>query len=105
MRASISSCQQRNDLHGKQATIEALKLNNPRPVPQISSRYSLPANSKSRAVRASSAKGVCRILYVPFVFDPDQWRVLPPSNPAAPNTRDRFRVLRGGSVRYRFERQ
>ncbi|WP_157096482.1 ATP-binding protein [Methylosinus sp. R-45379] len=46
-----------------------------------------------------------RILYVPFVFDPAQWRVLPLSNPAAPNTRERFRVLRGGSVRYRFERQ
>jgi len=46
-----------------------------------------------------------RILYVPFVFDPAQWRVLSLSNPAAPNTRDRFRVLRGGSVRYRFERQ
>lgn len=46
-----------------------------------------------------------RILYVPFVFNPAQWRVLPLSNPAAPNTRDRFRVLRGGSVRYRFERQ
>lgn len=46
-----------------------------------------------------------RILYVPFVFDPTQWRVLPLSNPAAPNTSGRFRVLRGGSVRYRFERQ
>ena len=46
-----------------------------------------------------------RILYVPFVFDPSQWRVLPLSNPAAPTTRDRFRVLRGGSVRYRFERR
>jgi len=46
-----------------------------------------------------------RILYVPFVFDPTQWRVLPLSNPAAPTTRDRFRVLRGGSVRYRFERR
>lgn len=46
-----------------------------------------------------------RILYVPFVFDLAQWRVLPLSNPAAPNTRDRFRMLRGGSVRYRFERQ
>ncbi|PZU18672.1 MAG: hypothetical protein DI589_23920 [Shinella sp.] len=46
-----------------------------------------------------------RILYVPFVFDPAQWRVLPLSNPAAPITRDRFQVVRGGSVRYRFERQ
>lgn len=46
-----------------------------------------------------------RILYVPFVFDPTKWRVLPLSNPAAPNTRDRFRILRGGSVRYRFEQR
>ncbi|MDP9875248.1 protein NO VEIN domain-containing protein [Agrobacterium tumefaciens] len=46
-----------------------------------------------------------RILYVPFVFDPAQWRVLPLSNPAAPITRDRFQVVRGGSVRYRSERQ
>jgi hypothetical protein len=46
-----------------------------------------------------------RILYVPFVFDPAQWRVLQLSNPAAASTRDRYRVLRGGSVRYRFERR
>lgn len=46
-----------------------------------------------------------RILYVPFVFDPSLWRVLQLSNPAAASTRDRYRVLRGGSVRYRFERR
>jgi hypothetical protein len=46
-----------------------------------------------------------RILYVPFVFDPSQWRVLPLSNPVSSTTRDRFRVLRSGSVRYRFDRQ
>jgi hypothetical protein len=46
-----------------------------------------------------------RILYVPFVFEPAQWRVLQLSNPAAASTRDRYRVLRGGSVRYRFEQR
>lgn len=46
-----------------------------------------------------------RILYVPFVFDPTQWRVLQLSNPAAAFTRDRYRILRGGSVRYRFDRR
>ncbi|WP_206453806.1 sacsin N-terminal ATP-binding-like domain-containing protein [Aurantimonas marina] len=44
-----------------------------------------------------------RILYVPFVFDPSRWRVMPLSNPAASETRDRFKVVRSGSVRYRFE--
>lgn len=46
-----------------------------------------------------------RILYVPFVFDPSRWRVLPLSNPAAIDTRNRFRVVRSGSVRYRFEQR
>ncbi|MCW1750594.1 DUF3883 domain-containing protein [Rhizobium acaciae] len=44
-----------------------------------------------------------RILYVPFVFDPSRWRVLPLSDPASSETRNRFRVVRSGSVRYRFE--
>ncbi|MEQ1403589.1 hypothetical protein ABK249_01470 [Neorhizobium sp. Rsf11] len=44
-----------------------------------------------------------RILYVPFVFEPSRWRVLPLSNPASPETRNRFRVVRSGSVRYCFE--
>lgn len=44
-----------------------------------------------------------RILYVPFVFEPAQWRVLALSNPAAPAMRNRFRLVRTGSVRYRFE--
>ncbi|MCA6098158.1 sacsin N-terminal ATP-binding-like domain-containing protein [Bradyrhizobium australafricanum] len=46
-----------------------------------------------------------RILYVPFVFDPSRWRVLPLSNPVSAGTRNRFRVVRSGSVRYRFERR
>ena len=44
-----------------------------------------------------------RILYVPFVFDPTQWRVLPLSNPTAAEMRGRFKIVRSGSVRYRFE--
>jgi hypothetical protein len=44
-----------------------------------------------------------RILYVPYVFDPTRWRVLPLMNPVADLTRDRFRVIRSGSVRYRFD--
>ena len=44
-----------------------------------------------------------RILYVPYVFDPARWRVLPLSNPAALSTRGRFRLVRSGSVRYRFQ--
>lgn len=46
-----------------------------------------------------------RILYVAFVFEPSRWRVLPLSNPASAETRNRFRVVRSGSVRYRFERR
>lgn len=44
-----------------------------------------------------------RILYVPYVFDPKRWRVLPLLNPVGSETRNRFRVVRSGSVRYRFE--
>lgn len=39
-----------------------------------------------------------RILYVPFVFDPSRWRVLPLSNPVSAETRNRFKVVRSGSV-------
>ena len=44
-----------------------------------------------------------RILYVPYVFDPDRWRVLPLQNPGGERTRNRFRVIRTGSVRYGFD--
>jgi hypothetical protein len=46
-----------------------------------------------------------RILYVPFVFDPMRWHILPLSNPVSEETRNRFRVVRSGSVRYRFDRR
>jgi hypothetical protein len=44
-----------------------------------------------------------RILYVPYVFDPARWRVLLLPNPVGTETRNKFRVVRSGSVRYRFE--
>ncbi|MFG1319233.1 hypothetical protein [Xanthobacter autotrophicus] len=46
-----------------------------------------------------------RILYMPFVFDPTRWRVLPLCNPVSADTRNRFQVVRSGSVRHRFERR
>lgn len=44
-----------------------------------------------------------RILYVPFVFDPDRWQVLVLKNPVGEATRNRFKVIRTGSVRYGFD--
>ncbi|MEQ8229680.1 MAG: DUF3883 domain-containing protein [Rhodospirillales bacterium] len=44
-----------------------------------------------------------RILYVPFVFDPARWRVLMLQNPVGETTRNRFKVIRTGSVRYGFD--
>ncbi len=46
-----------------------------------------------------------RILYVPFVFDPTRWMVMTLPNPVGTKTRDQFRVVRSGSVRYRFEQR
>ena len=46
-----------------------------------------------------------RILYVPFVFDPNNWMVLTLPNPVGIKTRDQFRVVRSGSVRYGFEQR
>ncbi len=44
-----------------------------------------------------------RILYVPFVFSPDRWCVLELPNPMGDGTRDRFKQVGRGSVRFRFE--
>ena len=45
-----------------------------------------------------------RILYVPFVFTPDRWFVLELPNPMDDGTRNRFKQVGRGSVRFRFER-
>ena len=44
-----------------------------------------------------------RILYVPFVFSPDRWFVLELPNPMDDGTRNRFKQVGRGSVRFRFE--
>ena len=44
-----------------------------------------------------------RILYVPFVFLPDRWFVLELPNPMSDDTRNRFKPVGQGSVRFRFE--
>jgi hypothetical protein len=44
-----------------------------------------------------------RVLYVPFVFSPDHWFVLELPNPMDDATRNRFRQVGQGSVRFRFE--
>ena len=44
-----------------------------------------------------------RILYVPFVFSPDRWMVLELPNPMGDGTRNRFKQVGRGSVRFRFE--
>jgi hypothetical protein len=68
--------------------------------------FELTARELEIAGRASLKRKRCfRILYVPFVFELARWRVLPLSNPVSADTRNRFRVVRSGSVRYRFERR
>ena len=44
-----------------------------------------------------------RILYVPFVFSPDRWMVLELPNPMGEGSRNRFKQVGRGSVRFRFE--
>ena len=44
-----------------------------------------------------------RILYVPFVFSPDRWKVLELPNPMGEETRNRFEQVGRGSVRFRFK--
>ena len=45
-----------------------------------------------------------RILYVPCVFSPDRWLVSELPNPMGDETRDRFKQVGHGSIRFRFER-
>ena len=45
-----------------------------------------------------------RILYVPFVLSPDRWFVLELPNPMREATRNRFKEVGRGSVRFKFER-
>ena len=44
-----------------------------------------------------------RILYAPFVFSPDRWMVLELPNPMGEESRNRFKQVGHGSVRFQFE--
>ena len=44
-----------------------------------------------------------RILYVPFIFSPDRWFVLELPNPMGDETRNHFKQVGHGSVRFRFK--
>ena len=67
--------------------------------------FELTANELRVAVSAAKeGRRRYRILYVPFVFSPDQWFVLELPNPMGETTRDRFKEVGRGSVRFRFER-
>ena len=46
-----------------------------------------------------------RILYVPYVFSPDKWRVLELPNPMGEATRSKFDTIGSGSLRLRFRRK
>ena len=58
-----------------------------------------------RVAASMSRRGRRRyhILYVPFVFQPDRWFVLELPNPMGEETRNRFKQVGHGSVRFRFE--
>jgi len=45
-----------------------------------------------------------RIFYVPFVFSPDRWAVLELPNPMDEKSRNQFKQLGSGSVRFQFEK-
>lgn len=66
--------------------------------------FELTANEMRVAASASSdGKRRYRILYVPFVLNPDHWCVLELPNPMSERSRRQFRVVGRGSVRIRFE--
>jgi len=44
-----------------------------------------------------------RILYVPFVFSPDDWRVMELPNPMSEASRQLFRAIGSGATRFKFQ--
>lgn len=65
--------------------------------------FELTAN-EMRVASSASGRGRkrYRILYVPYVFDSERWRVIELPNPMDKETKDRFSVVGQGSVRMRF---
>ena len=71
-----------------------------------SGEFELTANELRVASSASKdGRRRYRILYVPYVFSPEKWYVLELPNPMGEKTRNKFSMVRGGSVRLRFERR
>jgi hypothetical protein len=69
------------------------------------SEFELTANELRVAGGASKdGRRRYRILYIPFVFQPEKWFVLELPNPLGERTRTQFETTGRGSVRLRFER-
>ena len=68
--------------------------------------FELTANElRVASTAAKDASRRYRILYVPYVFSPDKWRVIELPNPMGDKTRNHFNVVGQGSLRLRFQRQ
>ena len=68
--------------------------------------FELTANElRVASVASKDGRRRFRILYVPFVFSPDKWCVLELPNPMGETTRNRYTMIGGGAVRFRFERR
>jgi hypothetical protein len=58
---------------------------------------------RSAAECASDGSRKYRILYVPFVFQPERWRVMELPNPMSEQGRRLFKPIGTGATRFKFE--
>ena len=71
-----------------------------------SGEFELTANELRVATDVSKdSRRQYRILYVPYVFSRDSWRVLELPNPMKEATRNQFKIIGRGSVRLRFKQK
>ena len=71
-----------------------------------SGEFELTANEhRIASIESKDGRRRYRILYVPYVFSPEEWYVLELPNPMGETTRKKFSRVGRGSVRFRFERQ
>ena len=71
-----------------------------------SGEFELTANEhRIASIESKDGRRRYRILYVPYVFSPEEWYVLELPNPMGETTRNKFSRVGRGSVRFRFERQ
>jgi hypothetical protein len=72
----------------------------------LDDRYEFEFTQNEMRVAASVAKDTTqryRILFVPFVLEPDRWRVMELPNPMTEEGRRLFRALGASSTRFRFD--